>query len=354
MGGGTDDRGASGTAGTAGVETSEQDAFAAGWDEAIEADKPPDQQAADISANLFESDNGTAGTAGTETLDIVEDAGTAGTAGIPASERQPGESDEKWEQRYLSLQGIHKHDKQTWETEKAQLLGELEEAKKPKPAEKKEATAEEKAAAEKFIDSLTDEQKQELESYQAEFDVVSRMEGLQRTVALNTLRKEIEGWKTEILGRIAKTEETLTPITSKVAEDEKEAHFLAIRQGYVAEDGTKVNGHPDYQTYVDNGAVEEWIRTFPVYLQASFKKVLAKGTAEEVIDLFTRFKEANNIPNISSTEDHATVIQLSEKKAQRKAALAAVNGRRGAVNLTQADTEDFDGAWDEANQKGGG
>lgn len=351
MGTETDDRGALGTAGTAGTELDE---LTAGWEEATSADGSTDQAAADDAA--FVQPEGDHGTSGTETVEVVEDAGTAGTAGIPGSEQQPGESDETYKQRYLSLQGIHKHDKQTWDEERTQLLGQLEEAKKPKPSEKKEPTAEEKAAAGKFIDSLTDEQKQELESYQAEFDVVSRMEGLQRTVALNALRKEIEGWKTEILGEIAKTKETLLPITSKVAEDEKEAHFTAIRQGYIAEDGTKVNGHPDYQTYVDNHAVENWIGTFPPYLQAGFKKVLAKGTAEEVIDLFNRFKETNNIPNLPSTDDAGdhTVSHLSEKKAQRKQALASVGGRKSAVGLAQVDTDDFDGAWDEANRKEGG
>ena len=31
-----------------------------------------------------------------------------------ASVQQPGESDEKYEQRYRTLQGIHRHDRETW------------------------------------------------------------------------------------------------------------------------------------------------------------------------------------------------------------------------------------------------
>ena len=45
----------------------------------------------------------------------------------PPAEQQPGETDEKYEQRYKTLQGIHKHDKEVWETERTTLLSQLEE-----------------------------------------------------------------------------------------------------------------------------------------------------------------------------------------------------------------------------------
>ena len=277
--------------------------------------------------------------------------------------QQPGETDEKYEQRYKTLQGIHKHDKETWESERTQLLHDLEEAKKPRtpePVTPKTPTKTETEAADAFIDSLTDEQKKQLEDYEKDFDVVSKMEGIKRKKALSELRKEmmdtLETWKTEFTTKLA---DTSTQITSRIApaiklaeDSDQESHFAMIRDGYTAEDGTVVPGHSDFTKYRDDGSLRAWIDAKPRYMQPALKAAYEGGTAMDVIDLISDFKRDNNIPLIPIASDNVIPITPSNPaKEAKKAALTTVTNRRGAVNTNLAVADDYEGAFDEAQNK---
>lgn len=262
----------------------------------------------------------------------------------PPAKTEPDE-EEKYEQRYKTLQGIHRHDKDTWEQEKSKLISELEEAKKVAP--KKDDPTKEKAVQD-FVDSLTDEQKKQLEEYEQDFDVVSKMEGLKRSVELAKLRKEFQAWKDEFVGRFEEHGKKLAPIAEFAEKSEAQAHFNMIMNGYTREDGTEVPGHPDFRKYRDDGSLLKWIESKPKYLQAGMKEVYEKGLATDVIDLYGDFKRELNI-NQESPEDKVVNID----KAKKKQALAAVNTRRGAVNADFRPADDYDGAFDEALHKGG-
>lgn len=260
-------------------------------------------------------------------------------------EQLPGETDEKYEQRYKTLQGIHKHDRETWEAEKAKLLSDLETA--TKSPEKKEPTKEEKKAADAFIDSLTDEQKEELKVYEQDFDVVSKMEGIKRKREMDSLRKEIQDWKAEIEGKVTSYDSRIAPV-EKLAEDtERETHFNLIRFGYTRDDGTAVPGHEDFEKYRDDGSLLKWIESKPKYLQSALKDTYSKGMATDVIDLFTDFKRDNNITEPESPS--AKVVNI--KRAEKKQALSSVDSRRGAINTGYQVAQDYDGAFDEALKK---
>jgi hypothetical protein len=269
---------------------------------------------------------------------------------IPAEPlgQQPGESDEKYEQRYKSLQGIHKHDLETWRDEKAALLAQLEEAKKPKAPEPTPSPEPEKPST-SFVDSLTDEQKEQLEQYENDFDLVSKMEGIKRNAELAKLRKEMQAWKDDVSSQIALQENRIAPAVKLVEENEQEAHFNLIRNGYTAEDGTAVQGHSDFEKFRDDGSITAWIESKPKYLQPALKQTYSKGTAVDVIDLFTDFKRDNGI--LTETETDQTPDNVVQMKALKKQALTPVTSRRGAVNTLIAAKDDFDGGWDEAQNK---
>ena len=272
---------------------------------------------------------------------------------IPPAEQQPGETDEKYEQRYKTLQGIHKHDRETWETEKANLLSDVEEAKKPKTPKVTPPSTSEEVAAEAFVDSLTDEQKEQLAVYEQDFDVVSKMEGIKRGVEFGKLRKEIADWKAEITGQItaqnAQIDTRIAPAVKLVEDNEQENHFSMIREGYVREDGTEVPGHNDFEKFRDDGSLQSWIESKPKYLQPALKETYSKGSVMDVIDLISDFKKDNNIPLTS--QPSADVIPINTAKAAKKQALATVTSRGRAVNLNVAVADDFEGAFDEAIHK---
>ena len=273
----------------------------------------------------------------------------------PPAEQQPGETDEKYEQRYKTLQGIHKHDKEVWETDRTTLLSQLEEAKKPKTPEAKPSTTPEKEAAEAaFVDSLTDEQKEQLVAYEQDFDVVSKMEGIKRGVELAKLRKEMQAWKDEVSSRIAEQQTSIdsriAPVLKREEENERDTHFSMIREGYALDDGTPVPGHADFEKFRDDGSLLAWIESKPRYLQPALKETYSKGSAMDVIDLLTDFKKDSNITlNLPSSDN---VVQMNPNRVAKKQALSAVTTRRGAVNTAGgAPSNDFEGAFDEALNK---
>lgn len=273
----------------------------------------------------------------------------------PPIEQQPGETEEKFEQRYKTLQGIHKHDRETWEIEKTKLLFDLEEAKKPKTPEV--IPSPEKVAANTFVDSLTDDQKERLKVYERDFDMVSEMEGIKRGTELGKLKKEmmdtIQTWKDEFITKLTETETNITsriaPAVKLVEDNDQENHFSMIREGYVREDGTSVPGHNDFEKFRDDGSLSAWIESKPKYLQPALKETYSKGSATDVIDLISDFKKDNNIPLTS--QPSADVIPINTAKAAKKQALSTVTSRGRAVNLNVAVADDFEGAFNEAIHK---
>jgi len=258
-------------------------------------------------------------------------------AETPPADQQPGESDEKYEQRYKTLQGIHRKDKELWEAEKAQLLTQVEELKKPveKPPEKPETTD-----LGNLYDSLSEEDKAALKDYDEEFDTVSKMEGKKRDAAFKALEKKFDAFKAELVAQIAPA--TALVQETKVVQEKKveEDHFSSIRKG-----------HPDFEKYRDDGSILKWIEEKPKYLQKSMLETYSKGAAEDVVELIGDFKRENNI---EPPEESSNVVQIDAKKAERKQAFTAVKTRRGAVNAGMSVATDFDGAFDEALNKQGG
>jgi hypothetical protein len=250
-------------------------------------------------------------------------------------------------QRQRTLDGILKPHKEAWETEKAGLVSQIEELKKPKE-EKKDSPSEE--------DALSPEDKEALAKYEDEFDVISKMEGKKREVELKKFEKRFQAFvldtvktvKEELTAQIAPAAELVK--TSKV-DKEKQAeqdHFDMIRNGYVLEDGTEVSGHPDYEKHVKDGSITKWIGTKPKYLQKGLLEICDHGTAEEVVELLSDFKKENNI---NPQDQPEKVVNI--KREQKKQALRVVDTGKSAVQTKMHTADDFEGAFDEALHKGG-
>jgi hypothetical protein len=251
---------------------------------------------------------------------------------VKSEEQQPGESDEKYEQRYKTLQGIHRHDKEVWESERADLLAKIQASSQPVP----EPTAKEAAAVSAFIDSLTPEQQEQLKEYEQDFDVVSKMEGLKRSIELGKLQKDLDNWKAEVMEKITSQSEQFNPALKMVEEVEKEVHFSSIR-----------TQHPDFEQYREDGSIKAWIEGKPSYLQPALKYAYAQGNSKDVVDLISDFKRESNI----QTQGADNVVPITSTKAARKQALTSVTTRRGAVNTGKAIMDDYEGAFDEALNK---
>jgi len=255
--------------------------------------------------------------------------------------QKPGESDEDYAQRWRSLQGIYRHEKDEWSNEKNKLLSKISDLEKQvtKPPEgenkKPDIIAELLKSA-----NLTDEQRKELEDYDVEFDVVSKYEGLKRKTEMAKLKAEllesIDGIKKEILTQFEPVANTVKQTAADREEAEKNAHFEAIGSAF-----------PDYEKWRDDGSVDKWIESKPSYMQDGLRMVCASGTTDQILDLLGDFAKENNI-QVAPSNDQSNVVPINSKKEERKKALLSPVTRRGAVNPATTVPNDYEGAFDEA------
>lgn len=258
------------------------------------------------------------------------------------------DNEETYEQRWKSLQGILKSKDEKYESERTQLLTELEDLKKTVAnlSTDNKDTKDKKKGTDKsdsLFDDLTDEQKAELSEYEKDFDSVSKMEGLKRERALKKLEdrilEKIEARTAEIQDKIVSR---VQPIEESYKKSDEAAHFSTIR-----------GSHPDFETHRDSGAILKWIDGKPRYLRESMKATYEQGTAEDVVDLISDFKTENNLleSNQNNQSRSDNLIDMDKKKAEKKQNLTAVITKRGSVDAGQGRADDFDSAYNEALKK---
>ncbi len=258
------------------------------------------------------------------------------------------DNEETYEQRWKSLQGILKSKDEKYESEKAQLLTELEDLKKTVAnlSTDNKDTKDKKKGTDKsdsLFDDLTDEQKAELSEYEKDFDSVSKMEGLKRERALKKLEDRIlERLEERTTALQEKIDSRVQPIEETFKKTDEAAHFSTIR-----------GSHPDFETHRDSGAILNWIETKPRYLRESMKATYEQGTAEDVVDLISDFKTENNLleSNQNNQSRSDNLIDMDKKKAEKKQNLTAVITKRGSVDAGQGRADDFDSAYNEALKK---
>lgn len=277
-----------------------------------------------------------------------QDAADQGKADDKGKEGKDAKDDEQtYEQRWRSLQGILKSKDEKYESEKAQMLAEMEILKKTvanisaedKDKKDKKGTGK----SDSIFDDLSEEDKEALAEYEKDFDSVSKMEGLKRERALKRLEDRIletlEAKTAEIQEKIASR---VQPIEESYKKSDEAAHFGTIR-----------GSHPDFETHRDSGAILKWIETKPRYLQESMKATYGQGTAEDVVDLISDFKKENGLLETNEDDQSHTdnLIDMDKRKAEKKQNLTAVITKRGSVDAGQGRTDDFDSAYNEALKK---
>lgn len=248
--------------------------------------------------------------------------------------------DTPFEQKWKTLQGIYRHEKDEWLNEKERLLSELEAAK---AAERQpEAKKTDDHGVKELLDSLdlTDEQKAQLAEYDEEFDVVSKMEGLKRKNEMARLKVELQemlkGFREEFATQQKPVQEFIAETQKDREENEVKRHFQTIE-----------NAHPDFAVYRDNESIKKWIESKPGYLRKGLQEIYSTGSADDIVEMLDDFKRENGI-TASKPEN---VISMNRAKEARKQAMTPPVTKRGAVNASMSVATDFDGAFDEAINK---
>jgi hypothetical protein len=238
----------------------------------------------------------------------------------PKKEDEPKVED--YEQKYKSLQGMFNS-----EAEKRQALEEeVKKLKEPKPEEKKPEPKPEE-----------DKPDPELDEYLKEYDTIAKNESKLRKKELAALKTEIKKEMAEELGvPFRKIEELLN-----TRDEEAElTHVASI-----------LDAHEDYGIAFDRPQVEEWISKLSPLKKREYGAILGEGSTEEVVELLTEYKKANNISLKKEEESDTTNQEEDEEKEKKLKSMEAVKHKKTPVGDTANKKEDYEGAFDEAAKK---
>ena len=199
-----------------------------------------------------------------------------------------------------------------------------------KPAEEKPAAAAEPSIDDQFPDpQFTEDEQKVLTEFEKNWDEIAPAFNLKLKNAVAAVE--------------AKAARTIAKVVQNIYAD-----FTPLINSHLKSEATSFRGevlkaHDDYDTVYPK--LDSWIKTHPAYLQSGLLKAYNEGTAEEVIDLVSRYKQANGV------KPQAPAPAAPEPKkpaAASAAALAPVDTKRTAPKPSGADPEDYDSAFDEA------
>jgi hypothetical protein len=110
----------------------------------------------------------------------------------------------------------------------------------------------------------------------------------------------------------AKFAEAIAPIQKTAQDNSIEAHFAAIHAAI-----------PDFNEIVEAGAIQAWVEKLPSYVRTAAQAVLDKGTATEIIELFSDYKASlpagKTAEPVPGKEELAAKAAAAIAKAKSKA-----------------------------------
>ena len=177
---------------------------------------------------------------------------------------------------------------------------------------------------------LTEEEQNFLAEYEKDWPDISKAEAIKR-------KQEIYAAVQYVFSQMAST---LNPIVEKFKESEYSQHEASIK-----------SVHEDYEDVRDD--VIKWATSQPGLRGKLFTEVVQSGTAEEISELVTMWKEVHGKtkPTVSQGAGSPTAPAEPPAKAKQAAQkLSVVSSKRTQVPAVP-DAHDYDSAWAEATGK---
>lgn len=129
----------------------------------------------------------------------------------------------------------------------------------------------------------------------------------------------------------ASVKQALQPLQAKEAINAEQAHFNAIFEK-----------HPDAESLVESKELADWMNGQPSFVRNACQTVLQQGTAQEIIELFDRFKQATGTQQIAApaaeTKTDARQVAkqvIANTQAQPPASLSDFPAGRPGAAATQ-------------------
>lgn len=182
-------------------------------------------------------------------------------------------------------------------------------------------------AAAQVSDELTEDEKQDIVTYELDWPETVKYVALQMKAARAEIRKEL----------VQEFAQALQPLQANYAQTAAEKHYAGI-----------VGAHPDYDNVYDG--LVQWIGQQPRQLREAYTQIAAQGDTEDVVQMISQYKFANGL---TTTEKHVVSSPQSRSvpagTKQAVKSLAVVSSKRSVVPAV-SDPNDFDSAWQEAIQ----
>lgn len=201
------------------------------------------------------------------------------------------------------------------------------EAAKAKADEDARAEAERAAEAAKSRELPTAEEQAVLAQVQSDFPEVAKAFDIYK----RTIFAQAENFVTTKLAEVqAQLNQQMAPALHVSQQYAKNAHEAEI-----------LKGHSDAFAILPK--VEAWIDSQPGILKSAYNAVLDNGSAPQIVELFTLFKDSTKAPAAAapSQED----VQQKAAKEKKLNAQEGVRGRHTSGRAT-VDPDDFDGAFE--------
>lgn len=147
-------------------------------------------------------------------------------------------------------------------------------------------------------------------------------------------------------GIVGKQQERIKALEAQIAQLQPATEQMAAERAAAAHYGAITQAHPDAADIVNSAEFAAWQKAQPAFMQQIFGAVLERGTADQVIELFDGFKQANpawgKSPDDAAASDNAAKAP-SKAPAEREAAVKAAREKAAENSRTPRSLTDIPG-----------
>lgn len=141
--------------------------------------------------------------------------------------------------------------------------------------------------------------------------------------------------------KVADLEQKITDLSEKFDSDIKPLKDGAVKNAQAEHDSLILGAHSNFQEIADSGKLAEWIDKQPAIMQRAYLDVTKNGSAQDVIELFDAYKEANPAEAAPSKESAKEAAKKAEAIAagvedKEPGSLSEVPGGKVHVNEAEA------------------
>ena len=237
-------------------------------------------------------------------------------------------------QRYKTLQGMFKSQKEQIE----ELKKQLEELKSGSGKEEEEEKKEEQPASD---GGKGQEQEPEAPDMSWVSETINKNEKVKELAeelpevaslieeSIKSVMEQYTIAMTQTLkAMLEHIDSKYAPIEQTVKETQLENHYRRIAEV-----------HPDFETYMESPELEAWINSKPQRIAETYKEILESGTPEEVIELLNDFKMEQGIQ---------TKTEEQKKPTQKPSKVVPQTKTTAPTAQKTVPKDDFEAAFEEA------